>query len=601
MTSGPSATDADSVLRAAARHSAGRTTSILLCSTGSAAASLAEPLVLGRSVELLLADAPGAARWTLWCALLIVVDVLLDATVAWLTASTGARSTGWLRRRGIARLLATFPHHAARIAPGDLSTRMTALATEAGTVPATAASALSTLLAPVGALIALLLVDLWTALAFVAGLPLLLLLLRSFARDCADSVTRYQHHQSTIADRLLEALAGARSIAAAGTIERERERILAGLPELSREGRQMWRVYGGAVARSGVLLPLLVCVVLAVGGTRLTSGAISVGELIAATRYAAIAAGVGAATGLLGSLVRGRSAAGRTAEVLNLPTIVYGTAAPAARGPGALELRGVSVHRDGRPVLNRVDVSIPGGSTAAVVGRSGSGKSVLAAVAGRLTDPDEGQVLLDGDRLDSFAAAELRQEVSYAFARPALFGADVRSALSFGAVAPNEAELRAAARAAGAADFIGRLPDAYATSLSRAPLSGGELQRLGLARAFAHAGRLLVLDDATSSLDTVTERVVERALAEQVRAGTRLLVAHRLSTAARSDLVIWLEDGRVRASGPHHLLWAREPDYRGVFAARTPHGEPEQDPSSATGQGAVDPTEPVGTSPGVGR
>lgn len=98
-------------------------------------------------------------------------------------------------------------------------------------------------------------------------------------------------------------------------------------------------------------------------------------------------------------------------------------------------------------------------------------------------------------------------------------------------------------------------------------MSGGEIQRLGLARAFCHAGRLLVLDDATSSLDTVTAREVERALAHEVRPGTRIVVAHRLSSAVRADLVVWLEDGRVRAAGLHEELWGQDPDYRAVFAA----------------------------------
>ncbi|MEV4192395.1 ATP-binding cassette domain-containing protein, partial [Streptomyces toxytricini] len=294
------------------------------------------------------------------------------------------------------------------------------------------------------------------------------------------------------------------------------------------------------------------------------------------SRYAALAAGVGAVAGLLGALVRGRGAARRTAGPMALP-------APARRdrhdrdlradGPGTLELHGVTVVRDGAPVLRGVDLVVPGGSRAAVVGRSGSGKSLLAAVAGRLTDPDEGSVLLDGVPLHRLGRHQLRAEVGYAFARPALFGATVADALAFGAHTPTGPALRAAARAAGADGFVRRLPDGYATPLAEAPLSGGELQRLGLARAFAHAGRLLILDDATSSLDTLTEREVERALAREVRPGTRLVIAHRLSSAARADLVIWLDEGRVRATGPHAQLW-RDPEYRAVFAAAADEGAP---------------------------
>ncbi|GGP95972.1 ABC transporter ATP-binding protein [Streptomyces roseolilacinus] len=581
VTSDPART-ADRVLLAATRHSAGHAAAILVCSLASAAAALAEPAVLGHTLDLLLAGDARAPRWAALCAVLITADLLLDAAVAQLTGVANARTTAWLRTRSLDRLLRAAPHHAARFAPGDLATRLTANATEAGTVPATAAAAVASVLPPLGALVALFLIDWRTAAAFLAGVPLLWLLLRAFAAHSSDSVARYQAAQARIADRLVEALTGAGTVAAAGTAARERRRVLAPLPELAEEGRRMWRVYGSAVARSGVLLPTLVCLVLAVGGLRLAAGAIGVGDLLAVSRYAALAAGVGAVAGLLGALVRGRSAARRTAEPLTLPPLAHGDGGLPPDGPGTLELRGVTVVRDGSPVLRDVDVVLPGGSRVAVVGRSGAGKSVFAAVAGRLTDPDEGRVLLDGVPLDAVDERTLRREVGYAFARPALFGATVAQALAFGAYAPAGPAVRAAARAAGADGFVQRLPGGYDTPLARAPLSGGELQRLGLARAFAHAGRLLVLDDATSSLDTVTEREVERALARDVRPGTRLVVAHRLSSASRADLVVWLDGGRVRAVGPHPVLW-EDPAYRAVFAAAPPPDAPAPGGGAARG------------------
>jgi ATP-binding cassette subfamily B protein len=208
------------------------------------------------------------------------------------------------------------------------------------------------------------------------------------------------------------------------------------------------------------------------------------------------------------------------------------------------------------PVLDGLDLVVPGGAAVAVVGRSGTGKSLLAALAGRLTDPDEGRILLDGVPLATLDHAALRHAVGYAFARPALFGATVAEAIG--------GDAEAAARSARADSFIGRLPLGYRTPPSEAPLSGGELQRLGLARALAHPGRLLVLDDATSSLDTVTEMQVADVLTGDPR--TRLIIAHRVGTAARADLVAWLDGGRIRACAPHHELW-RDPRYREVFGA----------------------------------
>ncbi|MFE3743397.1 ATP-binding cassette domain-containing protein [Streptomyces sp. NPDC059134] len=554
------------MLRGAARHSAGRTAAVLVCSAASAGAALAAPAVVGRTLDLYLSRSAGAGTWLVLCALVVTAEVVLDALVALIGGVTSARSTAWLRMRAVRGLLASSPDHGGRLAPGDVATRLSANATEAGTAPVSAAALAASLLAPAGALVALLLIDVWTALVFLAGLPALVLVVRAFARGSSDSVARYQRVQSEIASRLVEALGGARTIAAAGTVGRERARVLAPLPELGVQGRRMWRVHGRAVAHSGVLMPLLTTGVLAAGGVRLASGAISVGELLAVSRYAALAAGVGAGAGLLGALIRSGAAARRTAGLVALPALVHGTGSLPPGGPGALTLRGVRVVREGRLLLHDVDLDLPGGVTAAVVGRSGAGKSTLAAVAGRLLDPDAGRVLLDGVRLESVARTELRREVGYAFERPVLFGDTIGEALAWGAERAPADRTRAAAGAAGADTFVRLLPRGYDTPRAGAPLSGGELQRLGLARAFAHAGRLLILDDATSSLDTVTERQVERALAQDVRASTKLIVAHRLSSAVRADLVVWLEEGRLRAVAPHAELW-RSPAYRAVFAA----------------------------------
>ncbi|MFV2197573.1 ABC transporter ATP-binding protein [Nocardiopsis sp. LOL_012] len=558
------ARSADALLARMARASAGRTAGILLCAAAAAAASLALPALLGLTLDLLLEGHPDAGRALAAAVALTAAEVGLDAAVALLAGTVGARSTAWLRLRAVRRLLAAAPRDVSRFSNGDVATRLSAHATEAGAAPAGAAQIVAAVLAPVGALVALFVIDPWTGLAFVLGLPVLGLLLRSFARHSSDTVSRYQRVQSLIATRLTDALGGARAIAAAGTLEDERARVLRPLVDLGAEGRRMWSVHGSAMARSGVLMPLLITAVLAVGGVGLAHGRISVGDLLAVSRYAALAAGLGSVAGPLGALVRGRTAARRVGALLAVPPLAHGRAQLPPAGPGTLELRGVGVNTDGVWVLRGVDLCVPGGRTVAVVGRSGSGKSTLGAVAGRLLAPDEGEVRLDGVPLDTVAVDVLRREVVYAFERPELQGATVADAIAAGArTAPDEG-LRSATRAAGADDFVRALPLGYATPLEEAPLSGGELQRLGLARAFAHAGRLMILDDATSSLDTATERQVDRALAHEVRPGTRLVIAHRLSTAARADLVVWLEGGRVRAVRTHAELW-RDPDYRAAF------------------------------------
>ncbi|MFJ6075539.1 ATP-binding cassette domain-containing protein [Streptomyces sp. NPDC093065] len=538
---------------------------VLLCSVGAALAAVAQPLVLGRTLDLLLRDGD-AGRWLPLSAGLLLGELLLDSATSLFTGRCNAAWTASVRSRALRGLLRTVPDHARPHPPGDVGTRLTLNATDAGGAPAARAALAASLITPLGALVALAVVDPWVALCVLTGLPALALVLRSFARDTGATVAAYQRTQSLIASRLLEALEGTATIAAAGTADRERARVLAPLPELAAQGRHMWALHGRALGRSGVLVPSLTLAATAVGGLRLAADELSVGDLLAVGRYAQLTAGVGGAASLLGAIVRARRARHRTLELERMPAQAYGTLRLPPDGPGELELRGVRVVRDGRRVLGVDRVRVPGGSTVAVVGRGGAGKSVLAAVAGRLIDPDEGHVLLDGVRLDRLTRGALRTEVTYAFERPVLGEGTVAEAVADGARRPSGEQVRQAARAAGADGFVRRLPCGYDTPLPQAPLSGGEHQRLGLARAFAHAGRLLVMDDATSSLDTATEHRVDLALRRSVRTGTRLVVAHRPSVADRADLVLWLEEGHVRAVGAHRDLW-NTADYRAVFAA----------------------------------
>ncbi|MFJ8193269.1 ABC transporter ATP-binding protein [Streptomyces sp. NPDC096094] len=539
---------------------------VLVCSVAAAAVAVVQPLVLGRTLDLLLHDG-AAGPWLLASAALLVGEILLDGLTALLTGRCTADWTASIRSRALRGLLHAVPDLARPHSPGDVATRLTLNASDAGAAPAARAALAASLLTPAGALVALAVVDMWVAVCVLAGLPLLALVLRAFARDTGASVGAYQRVQSDIASRLLETMEGAETIAAAGTAARERQRVLGPLTELGTLGTRMWTLHGRALATGGVLVPLLTVAATAVGGLRLGAGALSVGELLAVCRYAQLAAGFGGAATLVGALVRGRTARERTAALERLPALSYGTRTLPPAGPGALELRGVRVVRDGTEVLRADHVVVPGGLTAAVVGRSGAGKSVLAAVAGRLIDPDQGHVLLDGTPLELLTRSCLRAEVGFAFARPVLGDRTVAEAVAAGPRTVSPHQVRAALRLADAEGFVRRLPRAYDTRLADTPLSGGEYQRLGLARAFAHAGRLLVMDDATSSLDTATEHAVEQAQRRSPRGATRLVVAHRPSVAARADLVIWLDDGRVRAVGSHRRLW-EEAAYRAVFGTR---------------------------------
>ncbi|MEW2305628.1 ABC transporter ATP-binding protein [Streptomyces sp. NPDC006655] len=547
-------------MRSALRHTGVRCAALCAVSTAATAAALALPAVLGRALDLLLAGAP-AAGWVARAAALVLLLAVLDGAASVLAGTVDARATAGLRKLLTGRVLALGPRAVARFGAGDLIARLVGNAAQAGTGPAALAALLAALAGPLGGVVALVLIDPWLAAVFLAGAPVLAVLLRAFTRDTSACVAEYQRVQGRIAAALAEAVDGHRTIAAAGLQERETARVLRPLPELARAGHRMWRVQGRAAAQAVAAGPLLQLAVVAVAGLLLARHRISVGEVLAASRYAVLATGVGVLVGQLAALTRARASAGRLGEVAACPVPGHG-GHPLPPGPGRLEFRGVTARRGGRAVLDGVDLNVPGGTVLAVVGRSGTGKSLLAELAGRLTDPDAGQVLLDGVPLPALPHDDLRRAVTYAFARPALLGTTVEDTIAFGRTAPAPAGIRAAARKAQADAYVRRLPDGYATRLADAPRSGGESQRLGLARAFAHPGRLFVLDDALSSLDTVTEHHVTRALLAP--GPTRLIVAHRATTAAHADTVAWLDGGRVRALGTHAELW-RDPEYRAVF------------------------------------
>ena len=524
---------------------------------------LALPAALGGAVDAIITGGD-SGRWLALVAGLITLSIGSDLVGIYAGTWAVADTAAWLRDRLVRHVFAIGPQQAGRFGTGDLVSRLsshTVLAARAGT---SAVSLVASVLPPVGCLVLLAIIDVWVALAFLAGVGLVSLVLRAFTRRTAQVATGYQRAQGQLAARLAESLTGARTIAAAGTAGLERRRVLEPLPELRTHGSQLWRVLSRTSAQAGVVAPAVLVAVLAVGGLALLDGRISPGELFAASRYAVLGAGLGALTGVLGGLAQARAGVGRMAEVLGVDQLDYGPR-HLPEGPGQLVFRGVSVRDGETTLLDGVELTVPGGAAVAVVGRSGAGKSVLASLAARLREPDAGQVLLDGVPVSELRREALRAAVGCAFERPVLVGETVGDAIGLGR---DGAPVEPAARATHAHEFITRLPEGYRTPLADAPMSGGEAQRVGLARAW-HADRLLVLDDATSSVDMVTEMQISRTLTEDHGRRTRLIVTHRAATAARADLVVWLEGGQVRGVGPHRSLWS-DPAYRSLFGAKPP-------------------------------
>ncbi|TDD46059.1 ABC transporter ATP-binding protein [Kribbella antibiotica] len=523
------------------------------------AVTLALPTILGRSVDAIVAG-DGYTRWLIAASAVIALGIVASLVDAFAGAACVAETTAWLRHRLVRQVVRGGPEGSRDFETGDLVTRVSANANDAAQAGPAAVTAIAAIAPPVGSLVFLALIDPWLAAAFFGGVVLVILVLLAFAKRTADVSLAYQETQGRIAARLSESLTGIRTIAAAGTTGREEQRILGLLPELHKQGVVTWRILARSGAQAAVVGPLVLVAVLAVGGVQLVGGHITAGELFAASQYAVLGAGLGTLTGVIGEIARAKAGVQRAAEVDAIVTVPHGSLTLPV-GPGHLTFDHVTVVADGNVLLNDVNLDLPGGLTVAVVGPSGAGKSVLAAVAARLRDPSTGHVSLDGVPLQAVSRHELRYAVGCAFERPQLVGRTIGESIAPDAISP--VRTLAAARATHAHDFVSRLPNGYFTSLRRAPMSGGERQRLGLARAWP-ASRLLVLDDATSSLDTATERQISRTLTEDRNHRTRLIVTHRTATAARADLVIWLDRGQVRAVAPHADLW-NDTSYREVF------------------------------------
>ncbi len=529
-----------------------------------AASSLLVPASLGTVVNTVITHRD-ATPATVRLAAILLAGALGSLAAGFAGPSILARSTAWLGRRLFGHVISLGMRGQADFPPGDMTSRLL------DNIPAATDAALSaleiamSLVTSLGAVAALWLTDWLLGVVFLVAAGPAVMMTRSSMRGAQDIFLRYQRAQGRIASGLSEALAGIRTIQSSGTTGLEVGRILRPLPELAAAGAAMWGVWRRVTWRASLCFALMELAVLATAGWEVAAGRLSPGGWLAAAGYTTLALGVFGSIDAIMGIAHSRAAAVRVTEVLETPPAGPGNGtARLGAGGGDLTFRHVTVRSGARRILDGLDLHIPAGVTVAVVGRSGTGKTTLAALVGRLTDPDEGDVLLDGTPVSCLLPAELHRGVAYAFAEPACLGKTVADDIGYGSPPVARADIERAARLARAHDFIARLPGGYDTPMAQAPLSGGERQRLGIARAFLRAARVLVLDDATSSLDTATEAQVNGAIQELRAAQTTLIVAHRAGTAAHADAVIWLDDGRVRGMAPHRDLW-RDPAYRAVF------------------------------------
>jgi ABC-type multidrug transport system fused ATPase/permease subunit len=272
----------------------------------------------------------------------------------------------------------------------------------------------------------------------------------------------------------------------------------------------------------------------------------------------------------IGQAQRATASGERIFEIIDEPEEVAD--APGASellpGPGRVDYQGVQFeYAPGRPVLHGIDLGLEPGSTTALIGHTGSGKTTLAVLVARFYDVTEGSVVLDGVDVRSVTLGSLRRAIGVVSQDPFLFSATVRENIAFGVVDATDEQVERAAELSQAKEFIDRLPDGYETMIGERgiTLSGGQRQRIAIARALIVDPRVLILDDATASVDATTEAQIKQGLREVMRGRTTIIIAHRLSTISLADEIVVLDAGAIAARGTHEELVAKSPVYRDIY------------------------------------
>jgi ABC-type multidrug transport system fused ATPase/permease subunit len=320
----------------------------------------------------------------------------------------------------------------------------------------------------------------------------------------------------------------------------------------------------------GLLPQIGIALVLLVGGREAINGNLRLGAFVAFYTYVGMLAGPKRSLGMaLGMAQRAVASGNRMFEILDRePAIQSPPGAPALPdGGGAVELRGATLRYDGgSPALIDVDLDVEAGKTVALVGPSGAGKTSLVALIARLYDPSEGSVLVDGADVRSIDLDSLRSQIAFVGDDSFLFTASVAENIAYARQDASLEEIEAAARRAQADGFIRELPDGYETRVGERglTLSGGQRQRVAIARALLADPRILILDDATSSVDATTEAEIKAGLREAMAGRTTFIIAHRLSTVSLADEIVVMDAGRIVDRGSHEELMAGCGFYREI-------------------------------------
>lgn len=423
-------------------------------------------------------------------------------------------------------------------------------------------------------LVGVVLIGLDPVLGSVSALtiPVMGLTAMTYARRVLGTSFEVQQRLADMSSVVAEGVSGIRVVKAFGREEREVGRVDDVAAQIYDKTMELVRHRSRFVPGFEVIPALATVAVLWIGGLRVIDGIMTLGDFVAFTQYLVILIFPLRLTGwFFAELPRAAAASARVLQLLEKAPEIVDPKDPRQLPPGGGEIRfrGVEfAYPEGPPVLSGVDLRVRSGSSVAVVGSTGSGKSTLAYLVPRFYDPSGGTVSIDGVDVRHLRLDDLRSQVAVVFEETFLFSATIAENIGFGAPDASDDQIRLAARLAQAHDFIMELSDGYDTMVGERglSLSGGQRQRIALARALLRDPRVLILDDATSSVDAATEAEIRSALGTVMEGRTTLIIAHRTSTLSLADRVVVLDEGRVVGEGRHEELLESLPRYAEILA-----------------------------------
>jgi ATP-binding cassette subfamily B protein len=423
----------------------------------------------------------------------------------------------------------------------------------------------------VGATTVMLRINLTLTLTTLAAAPLFLIIIRVFSRRISEQSRRYHENESALVSSLQESLSSIRAVQAFTLEPASAERFRAQSEHSLEASQRMTRTQLLYAACAGLAVSVGTAGVVWVAGHQVMHGRLSVGDILVFLAYLGMLyQPMNTFSQSVGVIQSASAQLRRVFEIIDaLPDIKD---APKARALpavcGAVDFQNVSFQYDrDRPVLDRINLKVEPGQALAIVGRTGAGKTTIASLLLRFYDPTSGAILLDGVNLRDLRVSWLRQQVSVVLQDPILFSTTVAENIGYGRPGASLDDIKDAARLAQADEFIRALPQGYEAVLGErgVNLSGGQRQRLSIARAFLKNAPILVLDEPTSALDAQTEEALLACLGELSRGRTTFVIAHRLSTVRRADVIIVLDNGKIIERGSHADLLARDTLYKKMY------------------------------------